>query len=539
MNRNERVAEVFGDAADLDGAERAAFLDRACEGDVELRREVEELLRFDAGRLDSTVPARAAMHASAPAPAPPPVVGRFEIERVLGEGGMGIVYLAKDPTLSRRIAVKRLKGASLMVGRARLMREAQAMARITHPNVAAVFEVGVDAGDVFIAMELVDGGTLAAWLKTKHTTHEILEMFVQAGRGLAAAHRAGLLHRDFKPQNVLVGSDGRPRVVDFGLARRLGEAETGDGDGHGKGWSALDVDLTSAGDVMGTPGYMSPEHFEGNLGPASDQWSFAASLYRAVYGKAPFSDEGFHSIREAVLAGALRKPPASDVSVEVEHAILRGLSRHPEDRFATLDEMLDVIAEVLRRDPNEDRTRFARQRRLVSGLLLGWVLVNLVVLGVRTGFRFDIALPGVIFQGALGVAFIGVAYRLGRKTAFSTSHNRKVLAIFAIQMATYTVHRTYAYFAGGAVPDVLRVDALVGIAFFTYGALFLERWFTKAIGLLACYLVASFLFAPLIVPGFGVALAGVVALATWSWPIPKATVLGRQRTGGSSSSSSG
>jgi serine/threonine protein kinase len=155
-------------------------------------------------------------------------LGRYVLLEKLGAGGMGEVFAAYDPQLDRKVALKLLRGGALSAeeGKARLLREAQAMARLQHPNVIAVHDVGVFGERVFIAMEYVEGETLADWLRGARTWDEVVRVFVQAGSGLAAAHRAGLVHRDFKPDNVLLGADLRPRVVDFGLARQSDRKST-------------------------------------------------------------------------------------------------------------------------------------------------------------------------------------------------------------------------------------------------------------------------------------------------------------------------
>src|SRR6185312_791559 len=155
-------------------------------------------------------------------------IGRYVVLGLVGRGGMGEVYAAYDPELDRKVAVKLLRvkagnGVSLTEGRQRTLREAQAIARLSHPNVVVVFDVGTFEEKVFIAMEFVDGNTVTYWLEQKpRTWREILDVFIAAGRGLIAAHEKGLVHRDFKPDNVMVGRDGQVRVMDFGLARQMG-----------------------------------------------------------------------------------------------------------------------------------------------------------------------------------------------------------------------------------------------------------------------------------------------------------------------------
>src|SRR3954469_19947733 len=208
---------------------------------------------------------------------------------LLGRGGMGVVLSAYDPLLDRRVALKLLRpgafpGVSEQEGRARLQREAQAMARLAHPNVVAVHDVGTVGEQLFIAMEYVDGQTLTAWRSSaERDWRAIVLMYLGAGSGLQAAHAAGMVHRDFKPDNVLIGSDGRPRVGDFGLVSVTRASE---------GAATTEAGTTRHGAIMGTPGYMSPEQVRGEPSDAqSDQFSFCVALYEALYGQRPFAAE--------------------------------------------------------------------------------------------------------------------------------------------------------------------------------------------------------------------------------------------------------
>ena len=227
-------------------------------------------------------------------------IGRYLVLERLGQGGMGVLYTAHDPQLQRVVAIKVLrsradKDASQTAGQARLLREAQAMAQLSHPNVVPVYDSGPYGSGIFIAMELVRGSTLDHWVKLKpRSWREVLAVFVMAGRGLEAAHAAGLVHRDFKPANVLVGEDGRPRVTDFGLARAtraltLPETTETPEAVMRSGPITLDEPLTLAGSMMGSPGYMAPEQYVGAATTnATDQFAFCVSLYEALYGVRPF-----------------------------------------------------------------------------------------------------------------------------------------------------------------------------------------------------------------------------------------------------------
>jgi eukaryotic-like serine/threonine-protein kinase len=288
-------------------------------------------------------------------PIMPAAFGRFEVRAEVGRGGMGIVYRAWDPQLRREVAVKRLRVRVL--GRAetteleaRLVREARAMAALSHPNLLPIFDVGRADGDLFLAMEFVEGVTLREWLEVARPWREVIEVFTAAGRGLAAAHAARLVHRDFKPSNVLLSHD-RVRVADFGLARpvdeRGGAAMTPRGTQDSLDSSTAgshSTQLTRAGEVMGTPRYMAPEQYVGDvIGPAADQYAFCVALFEALVGRPAFDASGpelvqaKHALKLAPFADS-PAPPA------VLRAVVRGLAPRPRDRFADMDELLRAIA---------------------------------------------------------------------------------------------------------------------------------------------------------------------------------------------------
>jgi tetratricopeptide (TPR) repeat protein/tRNA A-37 threonylcarbamoyl transferase component Bud32 len=284
--------------------------------------------------------------ADVPSDAPPTrlaigdVIGRYHITGVLGEGGMGVVYEARDPELDRLLAIKLLHDRGHT---ARLVREAKALALLAHPNVVAIFDVGEHAGCPLLIMELVRGGTLRTWLaESPRTSREIVGVFEQAARGLAAAHAANLVHRDFKPDNVLVGSDGRVRVTDFGLAR-----ETPD---LGARRPSSDV-LTQSGALLGTPAYMSPEQHRGEAGDAkSDQFNFAVSLYEAVYGARPFVGKTWEQIAVAVLEGDRAPPPPGARAPRwLRRLIDRGLADDPAARHDDMTRVANLLAAGLAR----------------------------------------------------------------------------------------------------------------------------------------------------------------------------------------------
>lgn len=298
-------------------------------------------------------------------------IGRYVVVEELGSGAMGTVYRAYDPELDRGIALKIVEIRSARWRhpeeiRARVMREAQAIARVQHPNVVQVFDVGSMDHAVWVAMEFVDGSTLKQWSRDpERTWPEVVHAFVCAGEGLAAAHRAEIVHRDFKPENVMIGHDGRVRVLDFGLARALSGHTTRDNprselegleplvDSAGP----LDASLTGHGMVMGTPAYMAPEqHLGKTADAAADQFSFCVSLFEALYGSRPFRGDTHATLAFAVTQGKLN-PPADDRGVPrwVHALILRGLST---DAHARHVDMKALVA-ALEADPAKKRRRLA------------------------------------------------------------------------------------------------------------------------------------------------------------------------------------
>jgi tetratricopeptide (TPR) repeat protein len=285
-------------------------------------------------------------------------IGRYHLRGKIGAGGMGVVLAAHDPELSRLVAIKRLRGTDDR-GQARLIREAQAMAQLSHANVVTVHEVLRHADQVHIVMEYVDGWQLATWQQGK-TWREVVSAYAQAARGLAAAHQAGLVHRDFKPSNALIDKRGVVRVTDFGLVSASGEntpdelAATAEGRGH------LDIALTTTGMLLGTPAYMAPEQHLGEAVDArSDQWSFGCALYEAIYGVRPFAGDTYVQLAAAVIENRMRPEPATPrIPRRLRSAIRRMLSREPAARFPSMD---DVIAEL---DSARPRTA------LVAGIAL-------------------------------------------------------------------------------------------------------------------------------------------------------------------------
>jgi eukaryotic-like serine/threonine-protein kinase len=294
-------------------------------------------------------------------------VGRYVVLERIGEGGMGVVLRAYDPKLRREIALKVMRPSTKMrggEGQQRMLREAQALARLNDPHVVAVYDAEITDDGVYIAMEYVEGRTLRAWLREgSHTWREALEMVLAAARGLAAAHRAGVVHRDVKPGNVLIGEDGRVRLTDFGLAREDDDPPPGSESFTPAGEQDEETDgsspLTQVGTVLGTPAYMAPEQHERQVADArSDQYALCVMLWEALYGRRPFQGANEEALAEAKLRGpALR--PSTSVPEWMHTLLLRGLCVDPGERWTSVDALVDAFASGQGK---------ARRRRVFTGL---------------------------------------------------------------------------------------------------------------------------------------------------------------------------
>lgn len=347
-----------------------------------------------------------------------PRVGRYEVLRPLGSGAMGRVFAARDVELDREVALKLLhveRGRDTKA-RGRFLREARALARVNHPNVVEVFEVGLHEDDVYITMELLRGRTLRSWVKVEpRSWRETLDVLIQVGEGLAAAHRAGLVHRDVKPANVWVGEDGRGRVIDFGLAMSEGETTDTGGGSSPSLREVLEVassKLTRTGAVVGSPAYMAPEQLmQGRAVEASDQFSFCVTAFEALHGERPFAGSTPMKLLETIQRGSISRTD-DDTPWWVDRVLARGLEARSSARWSNME----ALVRALRRGPRRRWTAFgavgvlalstgaviARPQPLTEGCtsheLAAWNGRARERLGVRLGatervFERDVAAP--------------------------------------------------------------------------------------------------------------------------------------------------
>ncbi len=331
-----------------------------------------------------------------------PEIGRYLVIDEIGAGGMGRVFRAYDPKLGREVALKRLRlrpRADRSDG-ARMLREAKAMALLSHPNVVPIYDVDIDHGTLFIAMEYVRGVTLKTWVVAgKPEWREVLAMFVQAGRGLAAAHAQGIVHRDFKPGNVVVGEDGRARVMDFGLARAVGGASDDplpDALAHDPGLDAFDTGgasrdlgatLTELGTVVGTPPYMAPEqHVGGAVDARTDQYSFCVALWEALYRRPAFEGRTLAELAAAKHLPPTRPPAGTGVPAALFTIVGRGLAPDPDARWPDMPTLLAAL----------ERMIAPTRRRLWAALGLGAAAIAAIAWSQRespcTGAEPELAL---------------------------------------------------------------------------------------------------------------------------------------------------
>lgn len=277
----------------------------------------------------------------------PEAIGRYRVGERLGQGGVGTVHAGHDDGLGRDVAIKFVPCAPGSKTATRVLREARALARLSHPGVVHVYDYGRLDGSVYIVMELVEGQTLQRWLETASPWRTRLSLYAAIGRGLSAAHAAGIVHRDFKPSNVVVDPEGRPHILDFGLARIDAEADLPRDGSPQK--ARTEEGLTREGDVMGTPRFMSPEQWRGEeVDARTDQFSFCVSLFQALLGEWPYTPEALMTA-EPGRAPAIAGVASSAVPGGVRRALERGLAFTPDERWPSMDALLDELLRPLQR----------------------------------------------------------------------------------------------------------------------------------------------------------------------------------------------
>ena len=335
--------------------------------------------------------------------APGTRVGRYLILGPLGSGGMGVVYRAFDPELDRPIALKLVGLAGLGPGAeqagVRLQREARTLARLSHPNVVTVHDVGSFEDHVFVAMEFVAGATLRSWLGARQRRpREVIAVFLAAGAGLAAAHRLGIVHRDFKPENVMVSDDGRVRVLDFGLARSVASAVSHAG--ARRSAEAAAAHWTLDGAIVGTPAYMAPEQDAGEkIDARTDQYSFCAAIYEALYGRLPHAGDTYVEMADKRRVGVVETPAIRGVSGRVRRALSTGLRVEPAERHRDMDALLAELG----------AQRWTR-RRIAAG-----ALAMVAVAAGWAGWTIHRAPPGVAATCAQASAEVERAWNPARR----------------------------------------------------------------------------------------------------------------------------
>ena len=407
-------------------------------------------------------------------------IGRFTLLHQLGQGGMGAVYAAYDQELDRRVALKLLhqRAAGNTLQRQRTLHEARAVARISHPNVISLYDVGQTEEHIYIAMEYVDGETLASWQsRSGHSWREILDMYLLAGAGLHAAHTAGVVHRDFKPDNVLCGKDGRLRVADFGVARiGWGEeppppagSDGSDGsDGSGAEGAGTANRLTRWGVISGTPGYMSPEQYRGGIVDArSDQWSFCAALFEALYGQLPFGGETLAEKSESVHGPPRPRPRNTPVPQDVHRSLLRGLSVEPAKRFISMESLLAALA----LESGDHAAGQAISRNVLLKALVGVGLAGFALLQLRHTQRT--ASPRDLLVAASMVLLVTLSIGLiFRRSLLENRFHRAMWIICVVHMIQNTLQRLLALKLGLRMETLFPFEMVVMAANSAYIGIF-------------------------------------------------------------------
>jgi serine/threonine protein kinase len=467
-------------------------------------------------------------------------IGRFAVLRELGAGGMGVVYAAYDEELDRKIALKLLRPGRDNSARnqTRMQREARAMATLSHPNVVQVYEVGRFEDQLFLAMEFVQGKTLAVWLKDQpRTWQQKLDVLVQAGQGLHAAHEAGVVHGDFKPDNILIDPADKARVLDFGLSRRVDPADSAARNPRIPDEAGVSLITTpnqsprpreleeparSSARIAGTPAYMAPEqHRQHPADQRSDQFAFCVTLHLALYGRHPFAGDSLLALVLNVCEGKLHPPdPGHDIPAGVYAAIARGLSVEPEQRWPTMADLLVALERGSGRahDPEFDLSVARRQRIVLSGAI-AVSAIGVTVMFVLTSPSED-HLPTAGMSVAAAVVVNAVLLTLlfaFRRALLKNTINRRVMAWLVVSSLSILIHRLAALGIDISVTATLVNDLLILSVVAIMAAVTVERWIAWA-GLLMFAACLTITLAPAAAPFVLVAATlGVFALAAYFW----------------------
>ena len=453
-------------------------------------------------------------------PEPGDTIGRFQVQALLGRGGMSVVVSALDPRLDRQVAIKLVGPSGHATDqnefRARLVREARAMAQLRHPNVVAVYEVGEHRGHVFLAMELLPGGTLGAEIRRQRADgavdwRRVVALFSGAARGLIAAHDAGMVHRDFKPDNVLLDRDGRVAVGDFGLVGDFGSRSADEG-GLGAELPIAEP-LTRHSIVVGTPAYMAPEQQLGQpVDARADQFAFCAALYEALHGQLPFAGHTRAEYLDSVRAGALRSQPAdSRVPGWLDEVLARGLALRPADRWPSMQALLAELGG----DPASERQTGHVERAVGMGTVAGFLCVVLLA-----ALLFDIELSYRLhYMTDAGFLLLAAVFGwISRETLSRSTFNRRLY-----QLAVSGGVGVFGMTAGGQVLG-LSADTVAAVHLYVMASFSLAgAAFERPLALIAAnYFIAFFLVArwpALFVPVSLVAhaLLAILAIALF-WP---------------------
>jgi len=476
-------------------------------------------------------------------------IGRFAVLRTLGEGGMGVVYSAYDEELDRRVALKLLRPGrdNSPRNQARMQREARAMAKLSHPNVVQVYEVGRFEEQVFLAMEFVQGKTLGAWLKGgPRSWQEILNILVQAGRGLHAAHESGIIHGDFKPDNILIDAEERVRVVDFGLSRRTEPASASLKGAAASGDAGLSLqsapvppstarqpsetlppsrdhdDLRSNAKIAGTPAYMAPEqHRHTPANQRTDQFSFCVTLFTALYGIHPFAGGSLLELIIKLTDGKVNPVPVgSTVPGTVHAAVVRGLQVDPDQRWPSLADLLgelDAIA-ARYRDPELDLTVARRQRVVLATIIAVSILAMsiAVILGSPAEDMLPSAETNALAGAGINSLLLAVVFAY-RRSLLKNRINRQLTAWLVVSSLAMLADRTIALVLALPVSATMAIDLLLLGSIAAMSAIIVERWIAwPAVLLLTGALMAT------ILPGvssviLAIAIVGVFCLAVLFW----------------------